>query len=244
MPPVTHTPPVPKHADPRRTVTSITEADDLLARWATSVVRTMAVTFGPLPGETAELTANFLLADLEPIRVGRMLRGDPPLRALATYLVSVWSSDAKDAHRVTGDLLFAAMQQPALFTVSSGSPLWHALRLPPHPCFALLLPIERSVEPAKAASPVESVRLKAGPARVLNGALRGPRKAPIADALVEIPALNLQTRTDARGLFTLGAVTAGLGTLLIRLTAKGAQREVRARLPRFPAPLIIDLEDL
>jgi hypothetical protein len=183
------------------------------------------------------------LADLEPVRLTRALRGDPPLRATATYLVSVWAPDIAEVYSLTRELLFSAMEQTAFSAVNSGSTLWRALGFPPHPSFMVQLTLERTRQLAPLAPPVGLMRLDSGLSRVLRGAVRGPNKVPIADALVEIPSLNLQVRSDEHGIFELGAVMAGQGTMTIHLTVKGARREIKARLPRFPAPLLLDVAD-
>ena len=229
---------------PKSVLASIDEVGSALTDWASGVVRGGSVHFDALPLEASTLRVNFFLADLEPVRFPRGLRSEPPLRAVATYLVSVWAPDIKEVNRLTSELLFSAMEQQHFSAVNSGATLWRTLGFAPHPSFVVKVNFERTRAAAPSAPAVRAVHLDTAPSRMLQGAVRGPDKIPIPDALVEIPALNLNTRTDHRGLFTLGAVTAGPGLLTIRLTAKGAQREIKAKLPRFPAPLILDLLDL
>jgi hypothetical protein len=66
----------------------------------------------------------------------------------------------------------------------------------------------------------------------------------LMDALVELPALNLSTRTDAEGRFCFVAVPTQPPIHLLRIHAKGRQINVSpTRQPSSDQPLLIHLDE-
>ncbi|MCU0518329.1 MAG: DUF4255 domain-containing protein, partial [Oscillatoria sp. Prado101] len=74
------------------------------------------------------------------------LRGSQrtPLQAAARYLVTTWAGTPEDAHRLLGDLLFAAMDSAAFQAELNPLPAaaWTAFGLPPQPSFVLRVPLQ------------------------------------------------------------------------------------------------------
>jgi hypothetical protein len=169
----------------------------------------------------------------------------PPLRLSACYLVTAGADSAERAHRLLGELAFAAMEEQDLEVDLSPVPLalWTGLGLPPRPSFKLRVPVLRE-RPVPVVPRVRApLAVHAAPiSDSLVGVVVGPGDVPIPGALVELPSLRLSTRTDARGGFRFPSVppAASLGRLEVR--AKGEVLALGAEaLATEGGPLVIRL---
>src|SRR5579871_3191239 len=70
----------------------------------------------------------------------------PPLQVALRYLVTSWSEDPEEAHRLLGDLVFAAMARPEFQVELEVAPLdtWRAFGIAPRPSFVLRLPLQQA----------------------------------------------------------------------------------------------------
>jgi hypothetical protein len=200
----------------------IDDVDRQLTSWVGEIVPGATVTLdGPDPGTTADVGLHlFELSDLPPARGVEQ----PPLQVLLGYLVTTWGADTAAAHKRLGDLLFAALQSPDYeVRFPAVTAFWNAANVPPRPSFVLTVPLRQAVDRAPAPPVLSPLRLKAVGSHTLDGVVLGPGDVTIADAFVEIPALELSTRADTRGRFRFAAVPAGPTALQLRVSAKAQE---------------------
>lgn len=214
-----------------RGCTLIQEADNRIREWAGSVVGEPIVTLGPPPKEPSGRGVYLYLSEIkvEPTQRGpRQSRLQVRLR----YLITAWDEKPEEAHRLLGTLLEAAIDHPD-FLLDWDTPapeFWYALGVPPQPCLCLGYRAMKEV-PRQPVKFVRKVVIETAPAGSLQGVILGPEDIPLSEALVEIPSLNLSSKTDHRGRFGFHAVPAGTLPGTMRIRTKG--REVTVDLNRF-----------
>src|SRR5262245_27566205 len=140
----------------------------------------------------------------------RGTEGPPPLQVGLRYLVTTWSDNPEQAHRLLGQLVLAALADADLEVDLEPLPaaFWAAFQVPPQPAFVLLA-VLRQERPAPAVKLVRQLRLDSSGLAQLAGTVVGPEDVPLAAASVELPALNLAAVTDWRGRFAVAAVPRG-----------------------------------
>ena len=152
----------------------------------------------------------------------------PPLQLALRYLVTAWSDDLEEAHRMLGELVFAAMGTPE-FQVDLGAlpaETWRALGVPPRPSFVLCLPLRRARTEAPAklvrSAPVVQTAAMVG----LHGVVLGPNDVALAGAEVQIEALRLARRTGHYGRFYFTAVPGEGQRKTLRVKFKSLEQSV------------------
>ncbi len=221
----------------------IDQVDQALASWVQKTLKDLDVSIAPpQAAEKGEGVGLFLLETIPtpPARVGRR----PPLQITIRYLVTTWAESPYEAHRMLGELLFAALSNEN-YEVESESPpinLWTALGVPPRPSFLLRVPLRR-VRPEPTVPLVRSpLVIKAAPLQRLTGIVLGPEDTPIMNARVELPALHLYTETDADGRFQFAAVPPRTRPSALRVRAKGKEFSLSTESAADNAPLVIRLQ--
>jgi carboxypeptidase family protein len=199
--------------------------------WIGSVITGAEVVLG-LPSDDAQgAQVGLYLMDLSQsncARVGKL----PPFKINLRYLVTARSPRAEEAHRLLGELIFAALQKPEkeapeFEVVVEPLPVeaWAVLGEAPQPSFFLRAPLRRE-RPERAAPMVkEPVVLQPSPMRVLSGTVYETGGMPIMGARVEIPMLGITTRTDEKGRFKFAGVPSN-GQLKLLAQAKGQTKEI------------------
>lgn len=219
----------------------IDQIDQRVKAWVEQTLPRVAVTLGP-PGAVRDGQGIslylFELVDDPPLRGSQRT----PLQAAARYLVTTRAGTPEDAHRLLGDLLFAAMDSAAFQAELNPLPAaaWTAFGLPPQPSFVLRVPLQM----ARPQPPVPRVRhpldVQPVPLATLRGRVVGPEDIPLAGARVEIDGLDAIARTDADGLFHLDTLPAGPAICRLRVRAKGAEQVIETRIPpNGDQPLLI-----
>lgn len=215
--------------------------DRELERWVENVLGAGLVSFAlPDPTATGSGVSLYLL-DLghrPPARGAPQPHLDLTLR----YLVTSWGPDPAENHKRLADLMFAAAST-ADYEIEPGSPpleLWMALRVPPRPAFVLRAPMRRPLPVRRAPLVRRPISLEISPAGALMGQCVGPGEVPLSGALIELPALNVATRTDHDGRFVFASVPRDSPHLMVRATAKGKTVTVEAGArPPDAEPLVI-----
>ncbi len=186
----------------------IEEIDQRLSKWITSVVEEdIEVSFLP-PGTMGDKKfVGLYLKDILPLAPHSLTRR-PPLQVLLRYLITSWAESPQVAHRVLGQLLFAAMENPEFEVELEPIPadFWSAFGTIPMPAFLLRLPlrVERQEQPMKLIqSPMEITKSNLVS---IPGMVMGPNEIPLPNARVEISTHNLVTRTDVKGRFLFPSV--------------------------------------
>jgi hypothetical protein len=202
----------------------IDEVDAQLTAWVQTVTPGVTVAIDRLPGAGA--TGDVFLQLIELREVPRARGGArPPLQVVLTYLLTTGGEDVTLAHKRLGDLLFAALehQDYEVRPASIQSAVWLAAATVPRPGFLLSVPLRKPREQAVAKPVLEALRVRGTAARPLAGVVLGPRDMPIADAIVELPLLQLSTRSDHAGRFRFAAVPADPPNQQIRVRAKARE---------------------
>lgn len=194
----------------------IQEMDQRLTAWVESVLGSVPLFLDP-PTLTFQHGIGLYLLELvgsPPPRTSHR----PPLQLLLRYLVTAWAEEPEAAHRLLGDLVFAAMESEA-FTVDL-APLpaatWAAFGLAPRPSFLLCVPL-RKERPEPATKPVrEPLVIHPTPFATLQGTVLAADDHPRAGVQVELVELQRSTRTDGQGRFAFASVPVTPLTLRVR----------------------------
>ncbi len=217
----------------------IDEIDARVRSWVEGVAGDVPISMEPPGPDRQGSGVGLYLLSLQPqpsMRGG----GEPaPVQIGLRYLVTAWSDDPGDAHRLLGQLVVAGLRDPELEVDLEPLPAdaWAAFRLPPQPSFVLV-----TVLRDQQAVPVKLVRgplqLKASDIAPLSGTVVGPNDVPLAAATVELPALQLGAVTDWRGRFAFAAVPREPRVKHLVVRARGRELAVDADLGAG-APLMI-----
>lgn len=153
----------------------------------------------------------------------------PPLQLTLRYLVTTWAETPEEAHKILGELVFAAMDNPEFgvefntITISD----WTVFGISPQPYFILSVPLRLDREgPIETKLVRKPLVIRAAPVTSLKGAVLSLDDVPIAGAVVEIPILRLFSRTDAEGRFSFPTVPASPAVNLLRVRAKGREFDI------------------
>jgi len=219
--------------------------DERLKNWVAGEIEGAEVSLAVPAKERPGRGVGVYLLELMPLPAPRTDKR-PPLQLSLKYLVTAWSEKPEDAHEILVQLMFAAMENKDFQVDLEPIPLasWAAIGVPPQPSFILRVPL-RQERPEPQTKLVRELNIKSSPLTSFHGLLVGPEEAPLADCRVEIPALNLSTRTDYKGRFTFpGVPAAGSKQLLVK--AKGFELPVNSEqnYPDSRAPLVIHFSPL
>jgi hypothetical protein len=185
----------------------IDQGDQSVAEWVGSVLGGVEVSFAPPAKANAEkaIVSAYLL-DLSPASATADNRRTPSQQLQLRYLITTAAKDPFEAHRMLGELVFAAMEHEAFQVDLEPLPpaTWQALNLAPAPAFILRTQLirpraqtERFVN--------QAVDLSASTVVSITGIVVGPGDQPIVNARVEYSATGAVTRTDNKGHFHLVA---------------------------------------
>jgi hypothetical protein len=199
--------------------------------WIGSIISGAEVVLG-LPSDDAQSAQiGLYLMDLSQsncARVGKL----SPLKINLRYLVTARSPRSEEAHRLLGELIFAALQKPEkeapeFEVVVEPLPVeaWSALGAAPQPSFFLRSPLRRERPEPAVPTVKEPVVLLPSPMRPLSGVVYGPGDTPIMGARVELLTLGIATRTDEWGRFRFAGVPSN-GQLKLLAQAKGQTKEI------------------
>ena len=220
------------------------EVDQRVEDWIGTVLQNVKVTFSaPTTGNSGSGISCYLL-EFGESPPGRGTKR-PPLRFTSRYLITAWADEPREAHKLIGALVFAALEN-ADFEVDLKPPsmeVWRAFGVHPLPSFVTEFLCVKA-RPESVAKPVHAVEVNTSPVTSLQGVVVGPGDLRIAGARVEIPALRLATSTDSRGQFEFSLVPSALPNTL-RVRAKGKTHSVVADAVNSDGgPLVIQFDQL
>lgn len=222
----------------------IQQVDQDLKEWVSSVVSGVDVCLAPPQDAGDQLGVGIYLLDLlhTPPATGSRT---PPLQISLRYLVTTWAGTPEDAHRVLGELVFAAMEHET-FEVeleSLSMQVWRAFGISPRPCFMLRVPLRMERPEPTGPRVRRPVEVRHSPLTSISGVVVGPRELPLLDARVELPALGLAVRTDSKGRFRFAAVPTEPPIVHVLVKTKGGEVSAQARPGGNQGPLIIHLDE-
>jgi hypothetical protein len=220
----------------------IEQIDQRLKEWVSQVVDVPIVSLSSPEQQTGERGVSCYLLDLlekPPLRTAHLR---PPLQFSLRYLITTWAADPLDAHSLLGELAFAAMQHPE-FELDLSPPateMWLAFGLTPRPSFFLRALASKHLPEPDVKLVRKPLVLQASPTTSLQGTLQSPDQVPLRGALVELPDLQLRTRTDQKGHFHFPMIPTEPHRRQIRVMVKGEEKEVTIDLSKLASePLVI-----
>ena len=224
----------------------INRVDERLEAWVSAALGKEKVPVGFAAPAAGKKGVSLLLLEVLPTPVLRTPKR-PPLQLTLRYLVTVSAEDPAEAHRVLGDLAFAAMDNPD-FDVEVEplpSPVWLALGLPQRPGFVIRLPL-RKERPEPAVRRVQlPLVLRNAPMRPWTGRVVGPGDFPIVAAHVESPQLGQSVETNLEGRFAFPGVPVGMPMKRLRIRAKGLVMDVDVTVAaKKNEPIVIRMDAL
>lgn len=136
--------------------------------------------------------------------------GRTPLQFIARYLVTTMAPEPEEAHRILGELIFAALEN-STFDVDFqpvDSRHWQALGSAPLPSFMLCVPVHRTRPESTAPHVRKPITIQTGMQSVLEGIVTSPEMTPVPGARVELLATGesragASTSTDVGGQFRM-----------------------------------------
>lgn len=222
----------------------IDQVDEQLQGWIGNVLGGVDVTLTPPRGDAADTpTVHLYLTQIVPALAKTPDARRAPLQAMLHYLVAVRAAEPLDAHRLLGDLIFAALDNPDFELNFEPLPLemWLALGAEPQPGFVLKVPLSRDLPQPETALVRKPLVARVTSVTSLQGVVLGGEDQPIYGALVELPGLRQYQRTDSRGRFRFPSVPADPPTKRVRVTAKGLEAEVEIEHAPSAEPVVIRL---
>jgi hypothetical protein len=223
-------------------MTDFDEVDQWLKDWVGSVLEVPEISLAAPSGRRERRGVSLYLMELKDKPPLRTIKR-PPLQLLLRYLVTTWADRPEDAHHLLGRLVFAAMDNPE-FQVDLGPvslEAWKALDAAPQPSFVLGVTLQRLRLEPKVSIVREPVIVKVSPFTSLHGIVLGPGDVPLAEARIEIPGLNLETRTDYRGRFRFSMVPSEPAEKRLEINARGHKLSLtdKENHPEDGDPLVI-----
>jgi hypothetical protein len=214
--------------------------------WIGSVVTGAEVVLG-LPRDDAQNgQIGLYLMDLSQSNCARFGKL-PPFKLNLRYLVTARSPRAEEAHRLLGELIFAALQKPEkeapeFEVIVEPLPVeaWAVLGAPPQPSFFLRAPLRRERPEPEVPMVTEPVVLQPSPMRMLSGTVYESGGMPIMGARVELLTLGIATRTDEWGRFRFAGVPSN-GQLKLLVQAKGQTKEIDYSIGDEPLEIRLSL---
>ena len=220
----------------------IDEIDQRLKDWVGTVLEGVEVSLGTPNGRKTGRGIGLYLIELKdkpPLRTTKR----PALQLSLRYLVTAWADQPEDAHRLLGQLVFAAMENPEFEIDLSPLPIaaWRAFGVAPQPSFLLGVPLQKTRPEPKVGIVREPLIVKTSPVTSFHGVVLGPGDTPLAGARVEIPGLRLVTHTDYKGRFRFSTVPSEPAEKLLEIKAKGRNLTLTAEEnhPEDGEPLVV-----
>ena len=194
----------------------LAETDQKLAQWAESIIGKEAIVSLATPsraGHGDSSMVNLYLMEVIPQSVFRQMELDKirrkhPLKVNCRYLINTRSKSPEKAHKLLGNLLFAALQEPS-YEVER-APLsfeaWRAFDIPPRPSFMLNVPVVHEFPEPDLPMVESGIGLDNAPMGKLKGRIYGPRDIPLVGLRVTLPTLKRSSLTDVAGQFYFPAI--------------------------------------
>lgn len=217
----------------------IEQTDKRLCEWVESIQDGLTVSLASPKADQTGQGINLYLIGLDAAPPPRgTLRA--PLQFTLIYLVTVWGYEPEEAHRLLGELIFAAMNSTDFELDLKPLPpeAWLAFGVPPQPSF-FLRAIARRERPEPEVKYVRKpMVVRTTPLVTLDGVLLGPGDVPLPGARIDIPGMDVYTRTDRYGQFHFTSLPAEPGVKQLHIQAKGREMQVTVE-PSDGQPIVI-----
>lgn len=214
--------------------------DEHLSKWVLEVLDHIdEPSFGPPTSEDRGTGVSLYLMGLAEAPAARGPRRTPHRLALR-YLVTTFSDDALEAHRMLSALVFDAMDRPE-FEVEFADVDWSSFNSSPRPGFVIKVLLNKERPEPVIPKVLHPLVLATTSSDALDGIVLGPEDVPLVGAAVDIPRLQLHTETDVKGCFRFASVPKDppIESLVVRV--KGRSQTVHPD-PESDDPIIVRFE--
>jgi len=223
----------------------IERIDERLKDWVKSILKDVNVALDPPEAARKSRTIRVYLMEIVQSQAPRTNKR-PPLQLFLRYLVTAEDGDDEIGHRLIGELLAGALDTAEFEVEPDPVPLavWSGFGIPPRPSFVLRAPLRIERPEPQVKRVLMPLVVNTAPMIALDGVVLGPGDFPLAEARVELPALQLSTHTDYKGRFHFGAIPAGPPGMQVRVNAKGREVTVSTSTDgrRNGEPLVVRIE--
>jgi hypothetical protein len=221
----------------------IEEADDLVTGWASTVLPHAEVLLGRPEEDKSGAGVRIHLLELvqKPQPRGQQ---KPPVQMSLRYLVTTWADEPRDAHKLLGELVFAAADRTD-FEVELeplADSLWSALGATPRPHFVMRVPVSRERAQPETKLVRKPLVVHATGMSRLAGQIVGPDDMPVPDAYIELPNLRRSTRSDSSGHFEFDAIPSDPPVKELHIRAKGRDFALEGDPSLDGHPVVIRLD--
>lgn len=165
----------------------------------------------------------------------------PPLQFHVRYLITTWAETLEAAHKLLGNLAFAAMDVTEYRVEFDPLPpeTWLAMGAAPRPAFILRVPVRQERPQPERHYVRKPLEMRFGPSLLLRGLLVTPDNIPITGAVVEMPSIQRATHTDGDGHFLFANIPGGLPSYQVKVKAKGRELLVTVQPPSSDQDTIV-----
>lgn len=225
----------------------IDEVDHVLKKWIASVIDSKyEITFHAPQANAGQSAVIAYLYHMEN-DMPRSTAREIPLQIMLTYLLLVQTEDPLEAHRILGNLLFAAKARSDLevdFPVLPAT-YWQAFGIPPAPYFCLRVPLRMDREQQQIPRVKSAPQINIASTQMIDGLILGPADIPIAGAKITLNNSNSIAYSNNNGLFSINADAKSKQNFNCLIHAKGKQFSISVPIPETQqAPLTIHLDNL
>ena len=206
----------------------IEAADTRLREWlAEKVAADVALSVGSPDAPFPKEGVGFYLLEIIPAPAARSTPA-PPFQILLRYLITTADLDVTVAHRLLGNLVFAALADDKIDVESAPVPLemWRAFAVPPRPALVVRLPLRIEREQRLAPRVRQPLEMGGAALDTVLGVVIGPGDLPVMNARVEELGTGVTTLTDYAGRFRFARLPVEGTRLRFRVSAKGVQTDV------------------
>lgn len=185
---------------------SITEADDHLKNWISSLLPEVNVSLRhPSAVGTGVGISMFLYRMISPPT--RNFQAGSPLQVVLKYLVTAHDEEIRREHEIISELVFAALKSPQFETE-----LFPAAQaqLIEKPYFVISVTISRMPDQVEIERVKKPVVVKPALKKSVVGVISNQEGKPLSDVKITVPSIHYSTRTSDKGLFSISYIPAGI----------------------------------
>lgn len=209
--------------------------------WAKAVVPGLEVAAHPLRDDARTEGVDIRLVAVSPRQTPRT--ANPPVTIDLDYLVTVRMDDAFAEQNALGELLFATADRSDFDVLTSqpAAAICADLGVPVAAGFVIRVALIRERERKKVPLVREPMRVDTTPIGIIEGQVLGPGDVPVANAIVSLPGIGHEARTDAKGRFAITGAPQETGGVALTVRARGVEMNGEAT-PGQPVVLHLPLE--
>lgn len=195
----------------------------MIVTWAKAVAPELEVVAHSLRDDARSTGVDIRLVAVSPRQTPRT--ANPPVTIDLDYLVTVQMKDAFAEQNALGELLFATAERSdfEVLTARPAAAICADLGIPVAAGFVIRVALIRERERKKVPLVREPMRVNTSPIGTIAGQVLGPGDIPIANAIVSLPGIGHEARTDAKGQFAITGAPQDAGGVALTVRARGVE---------------------